>query len=126
MKIQKNLMIKFEARSRSGNSIFLDNVNIQAELPASLKPLDPSSVNISIHPNPTKGLVFVEIDTDGKSFDGISLFNATGQEIDNHLELVENKNSNHNYIVQQLPAGVYFLLLKIEGQSIVKKIIVTP
>ncbi len=122
----KNLMIKFEARSRSGNSIFLDNVNIQAELPASLKPLDPSSVNISIHPNPTKGLVFVEIDTDGKSFDGISLFNATGQEIDNHLELVENKNSNHNYIVQQLPAGVYFLLLKIEGQSIVKKIIVTP
>jgi len=122
----KNLMIKFEARSRSGNSIYLDNVNIQAELAASIKPLDPNSINISIHPNPSKDLVYVNIDTDGKSFDGISLFNTTGQAIENHLELVEIKSSNHSYIIQPLPAGVYFVLIRVEGQSIVKKIIVTP
>jgi PKD repeat protein len=120
----KNLMVKFEARSRSGNSIYLDNVNIEADLAASNKLLSPNTSTISVYPNPSKGSVTIEINTKGKSFEGIKILSTTGQVIEN-IETIINKNDTElNFTANHLKEGIYFAQIKLDGQLIIKKFIV--
>lgn len=122
----QNLLVKFEARSRSGNSIFLDNVNIEAVLPASLRNSTLSHLMVSIYPNPSKGSVYVDIDTKGKSFEGLRIYSISGQEYENHSILTQTKGSELNYTISYMPAGIYFAQIKIGGQLVTKKFIVIP
>jgi len=121
-----NLILKFEARSRSGNSIYLDNVNIVAELASNPKPLNPDDMAISVYPNPSIGSVNIDVETDGKEFGGIVIFNATGQEIINTENSVKRNGTEVNYTINHIEPGIYFAQIKIEGQLIVKKFIVIP
>ncbi len=122
----KNLMIKFEARSKSGNNIYLDNVNIQADLPAKVQAINPDNLSIAIYPNPSKGSVTIEIETEGKSFEGINIFNSTGQVISIFETLIKKTGSEINFTANHIQAGIYFAQIKIDGQIIVKKFIVIP
>ena len=121
-----NLMIKFEARSRSGNSIYLDNVNIQADLAASTQLLNASGSSINVYPNPTKDIVNIDIETHGKSFEAIKIINSTGQVIENIETLIQKNNSNIICTIKHIPSGIYFAQINLGGQIIVKKFIVIP
>jgi hypothetical protein len=120
----KNLMVKFEARSRSGNSIYLDNVNIEADLAASNKLLSPNTSTISVYPNPSKGSVTIEINTKGKSFEGIKILSTTGQVIENIETIVNQNDTELNFTANHLKEGIYFAQIKLDGQLIIKKFIV--
>lgn len=122
----KNLMIKFEARSRSGNSIYLDNVNIEAEIAASVKPLKSEDVNIALYPNPSSGSINIEIETDGRKYEGIRILNSTGQEMNQKPQLVQSQINSYQYSVSALTPGVYFAQIIIDGQTLVKKFVIVP
>jgi len=121
-----NLMVRFEARSRGGNSIYLDNVNIQADLAAALKPLNPNDLSINVYPNPSKTSVTITVDTEGKEFGGIKIYNATGQEIENTESDLERSGTEVRYTLNNSQPGIYFAQITLDGQFIVKKFIVIP
>ncbi|MFM9943807.1 MAG: M43 family zinc metalloprotease [Bacteroidia bacterium] len=122
----KNLMIKFEARSRSGNSIYLDNVSIQADLVSIGQLLNPNTLAIHVYPNPSKGSVNIDIETEGRNFEGIEIYNLTGQAIENGESDFEKNGSKINYTVSNLAPGIYLAQIKIEGQLITKKFVIIP
>ena len=116
-----NLMVKFEARSRSGNSIYLDNVNIEADLAASAKLLNANGSSINIYPNPSKDIVNIDFETYGKSFGGIKIINSTGQIIENIETLIQKNNTTITCTLKHIPSGIYFAQINLGGQTIVKK-----
>ena len=121
-----NLMIKFEARSRSGNSIYIDNVNIQADLAASTQLINATGSSINVYPNPSKDVVNIDIETHGKLFEGIKIVNSTGQIIENIETLIQKNNTEITCTLKHIPAGIYFAQINLGGQIIVKKFIVIP
>lgn len=122
----KNLMVRFEAKSRSGNSIYLDNVNIQADLVSTGNLLNPNSLSVNIYPNPSKGSVKIDIETDGIPCDGIKILNTTGQQIENIETSLQKNGTEISYMVNNIKAGIYFAQINMGGQLIVKKFIVIP
>jgi len=124
--LTKNLMIKFEARSRSGNSIYLDNVNIEAEIASSINPLKNKDVIFSVYPNPSKGIVNIDISAEGRKYDGIKILNSTGQEISQKPILLQLQSDVYQYSVSSLSPGVYFAQVSINGQTLVKKFVIIP
>ncbi len=122
----KNLMLRFEARSRSGNSIFLDNINIQADLISTGQLLNPSNLLVNVYPNPSKGLVNIDIETEGKRYDGTKIYSITGQEIMYDNTLLTKSGTLMTQIIPKLEAGIYFAQINIDGQLILKKFIIIP
>lgn len=122
----KNLMVKFEARSRSGNSIYLDNVNISADLPAGTGNLILADQFLTVSPNPSNGAVDIAVDLNGQPFEGLKILNTLGQEIHNlNLAIQQNGTAMH-CSVNNLSAGIYYAQLNIGGQKLVKKFIIIP
>ncbi len=122
----KNVMFKFEARSRSGNSIYLDNINIQADLISTGKVLNPNSLLVTVYPNPSKGLVNIDIETEGKRYDGIKIFTISGQELAFDKTLITNNGTTTTQIIPKIEAGIYFAQITLDGQFIIKKFIIIP
>ena len=73
------------------------------------------SENISVFPNPTSGIIYVDCD---KSFDAV-IYNYQGQ-------VVMKKNNNDGQIdLSELTTGVYFLEIRENNNVIIEKIILT-
>jgi hypothetical protein len=73
------------------------------------------SENISVFPNPTSGIIYVDCD---KSFDAV-IYNYQGQ-------VVMKKNNNDGQIdLSELTTGVYFLEIIENNNVIIEKIILT-
>jgi N-acetylneuraminic acid mutarotase len=73
------------------------------------------TVNISVYPNPSNGLVFLNLGD--VSISEIKVFNSLGEIIYQSNKKVSSINLSNN------PKGVYFLLLTDKGQTFGKKII---
>ncbi len=122
----KNLMFKFEARSRSGNSIFLDNVNIQADLAGNGKLLNPNGLSIQVIPNPSHGIAQIDVKSDGRTLNRISIVNSKGQVIEDATSEIKSKIDSYSWKTGPLDPGVYFVHVVIDGQLLVKKFVVIP
>jgi len=122
----KNLMIKFEARSRSGNSIYLDNINIEAEIVSAIKPIKAQDANISLYPNPSQGSVNIDIVSDGRKLEGVRVINSEGREMDQQPELISKQLNEYKYTINSLSPGVYFAQFILNGQILVKKFVILP
>lgn len=122
----KNLMIKFEARSRSGNSIFLDNINIAADLVSAVKPVNADELYLTVSPNPSKGAVEISFDLMGRTFNGLNIYSSTGQRIEAQIHKMEQTGSGSLYTVDHLAPGIYFAQIRVNNQSMVKKFVILP
>jgi hypothetical protein len=86
--------------------------------------LSPNTSTISVYPNPSKGSVTIEINTKGKSFEGIKILSTTGQVIENIETIVNQNDTELNFTANHLKEGIYFAQIKLDGQLIIKKFIV--
>ncbi len=60
--------------------------------------------NLEIYPNPSNGLVYLEI-PDGIKLDAIHLYNVQGQKI---KSIAHVGMGNHSFNLSSLPNGIYF------------------
>jgi PKD repeat protein len=122
----KNLMIKFVATSRSGNGIYIDNVNIEADLVSINQLRKAQQFDVAIYPNPSKQSVNIQINSEGKNIDDLSILNLEGKKISQMELAVKQVGSEVNYTITNLPAGIYFAKISVEGQIMIKKFVVIP
>ncbi|MDB5272733.1 MAG: hypothetical protein JWO58_1100 [Chitinophagaceae bacterium] len=74
--------------------------------------------SVLIHPNPFEEYFFIH--SNGLTFDEIMVMNASGQTM---LEINPEEIASIIKIPQGLPSGLYFVVLKKDGETVVKKVI---
>lgn len=114
----KNLYIRFDALSQSGNSIFLDDINI-GSYALSVNDIKSSS-NIYLSPNPAQN----QVDIRSNNLSGkmtVSIVDITGR-----LLLQRNlEPDTHTMNTTHLTNGVYTVIVESEGNTWTKKLIIS-
>ena len=112
-----NLFIRIDAVSQSGNSIFLDDINIgQFSLST---PTYLNDAELSIMPNPAQNFVELRIDEKYNSFT-VSIADIAGR-----LLLQQNLQQGNSLIsTVDLPNGVYTVWVNAENKMWSKKLII--
>ena len=122
-----NTMFKLEFTSGGGNNIYIDDINILGIVGyKDLNNLE-DVINPVIAPNPFSSETKLSFNlVAGVENGSVSVFNLTGQEVLN----LQNGNmipGEYNYLItkEQLRAnGIYFVKINLDGNELVKKLIV--
>ncbi len=99
---------------------WLTDWNDPESFPTSISKISNKQIDISIFPNPAQNAINIEIPKIQGKIE-FELVNTIGQTID----IVNSLNSGNNYMINisNLNQGIYFLIVKIDGQLIGKKIV---
>lgn len=100
----KNLMLRFELVSQSGNSVFIDNINISRNA-VGIKNVF-SEEELNVFPNPSQGAFNITLDMKNKNNLSLKLYDALGREI---RDFSEGVKTNNTIIVSGLPVGAYYI-----------------
>jgi hypothetical protein len=111
--------------SGSGNSIYIDNINLDQLTNVENLPLSVTN-NLNIYPNPINNETVLVFDLNKTSDVEISLSNMLGQKISsfkkNYLSGPYDLPVN-SILKTDIPSGVYFLSVTIDGKSETLKLI---
>ena len=125
--IGANTMFKFEATSDQGNSLFLDDIEINGLISGVAD--EALQANFNVYPNPSNGEATVTFSLPNPTDFTLEVFTLTGQQIGKTF-MKQNQSGNHevklNQITgeKQLKAGVYLVKLQANGFTTLKKAIV--
>ncbi len=112
-----NLIVKFTAVSQSGNSIFLDDINIGSY--GLSVPSYEGDLDLNLVPNPAQDQVTINLSENHSSFK-VSIVDITGR-----LLLQQNLNQNQRNInTSSLPNGMYTVRIETEGERWTKKLVI--
>jgi hypothetical protein len=113
-----NLIIKFDVISKSGNSVFFDNINIGSY--ALSVPSYQNDLNFDLIPNPAQNSLRVKMMANTNDA-VISIVDITGR-----LLLQQNLDPSNPHInTTELTNGVYTVRMNVEGKSWAKKLIIS-
>jgi PKD repeat protein len=101
-----NVMLRFEFTSGNGNNIYIDNIYLYDAVSANIK--EPSNSTMSIYPNPTNGLVYLDFNHT-KNNPVVSIYDVTGK-------LIKKQQFNGALLqlalnTQSLTKGIYFIAI---------------
>lgn len=114
--------LKFTAESGSSNNFYVDDINITST--TNLK-TETAVLNYNIYPIPAKDNITVAFDLLDTKTAVIELKDVLGRVLQQHTQ--ENLSSGHydyNLSVNELPQGVYFVTLNLDGASHTQKVII--
>ncbi|NNJ56341.1 MAG: T9SS type A sorting domain-containing protein [Bacteroidia bacterium] len=112
-----NLILRMEVVSQSGNSVFIDDINI-GRFPLKVSTYE-NDVELSIVPNPAQNTVNINLNKNYGSFD-VSIVDIAGR-----LLLQQNLNQNQKTLnTSDLANGVYTVWVNVEGKMWSKKLII--
>jgi hypothetical protein len=77
--------------------------------------------NINVYPNPTTGMLTIDLSNITNNLIKIGVINVTGQLV--YMEKIENTKSTKKIDLSSYPKGIYFMLLKSNNSITAKKII---
>jgi len=120
----ENVQVVFRNISNWENNIYLDDINISMQPNAStgIKNMDLLS-GITIYPNPTSGLVSVEIRNYPQGLRQIEWINSLGQVVVDQQRI--SAEGVYQFNLSDLPGGLYMARFIFEdGQQLAKKVIV--
>ena len=118
---RENLRVKFEFTAGGGNNIWIDNINI-----SDINSTKEEQVNnLKVSPNPSNGNFNVSFDLSRQSDVSISLFDATGREIQSGLnqQMSEGHFSFH-FNNEDLVRGIYLVKTTIDGIVYTSRIVI--
>ncbi|MBL0046988.1 MAG: PKD domain-containing protein [Bacteroidetes bacterium] len=121
---QPNVLIKFKYINEDGNNLFIDDINIISVL--GINPNSASTFDFSIGPNPITAQTKMSIVLEKKSMISVDVLTLTGQNII-HMPTEEFGAGMHQIEIGKqtnLPAGVYFVQVLVNGQQFTKKLLV--
>jgi len=116
-----NLMLKFEVTSRSGNSVFIDDINVGLYNVGIDDPYSGVS-NIYVSPNPSTGLVNVSFNNLSNSVEELLVIDIIGQTV-MRVE-IDSKETHVEKSIHFPDNGVYYLKLGSKNAYTVKKVII--
>ncbi len=77
-----------------------------------------AGINISFSPNPTKGMLHVEIQAGSPSVESVSLFSMSGT-----LLQTAKGETSMDFDLSDTPSGIYLLVVQINGERTSYKVI---
>ena len=111
--------ITLTATDECGNT---SNCNFDVDITNSSGIADNTRVNITIFPNPNKGLFTVDLGTEMRGDITIQVYTLLGEIVYN--EAKENAHTAYKLDLQHVEKGIYFVSIKGDEKSIVKKIMI--
>ncbi|MCH2021553.1 MAG: C25 family cysteine peptidase [Saprospiraceae bacterium] len=121
--VGEEIKVKFEGYCGFGNNLYLDDINIYHTPVTGTGSKAKDKLLVNVFPNPTNGLVTVDIQNlPNKNF-SLELLDAIGQNI-------SSRNINHDgNVVETLDlsnysSGLYFICLRNDERVVVKKVVV--
>lgn len=114
-----NLMIRLEIQSRAGNSVFIDDININ-QFVLSVNSPEELTREINLYPNPSRGEFSIDLGRLQSSETGISIFDYTGKQV-----IVDQKiNADGTLQIAGLNSGIYYVKIKNNQSEITKRVII--
>ena len=117
------VMLKFEGTSDDGNNLYIDDIMIDVDLASSVTEMEIVQLT-EIYPNPTTGVINIDVEMMADGDVTVKLFNITGKQIDmlSNNSLVEGF-STIQYDLTKFPKGIYMIEVNSENSRKVSKVI---
>ncbi|MFM9985910.1 MAG: M43 family zinc metalloprotease [Flavobacteriales bacterium] len=113
--------VRFEFEGKGGNNLFLDDINITAEMPVGVEEAG-LPVLVNLYPNPAEGNMTLEVVQPNSGNLKVSLFDATGR-----LCLIPfrggSSSGKHLIAIPEQAAGMYYLRVEKDGLTCEKKVV---
>ena len=116
----QNVYFKFEFipfASAPGNNVFVDDINISGTV--GLKENKNKLSNVLVYPNPTEGILNVELRMLNGEREQIQILNSLGQVLLEEPLTIQHSTFN----IQHLPCGIYFVKFNSDKGSRVIKVV---
>lgn len=124
---KRDVKIRFwfqnDIASGESQNLYIDNINISGTV--GLNEFE-NALGLSIYPNPTSSSSVIEFTSPYNSKANLTVYDVTGRVVEENVMTV-NSGVNTKYTVNssnQLNSGVYFVTINIDGQKVVKKLII--
>ena len=111
--------IRFLNISGYGNQLYIDDININNGVGVNDINLDNY---VSVFPNPSAGIVFVNVNTPGFGHVNMKLYNVVGEVISETTDNI-SVPKKFTFDISNQPSGIYLIEIKSENGQSVKKII---
>lgn len=112
---QKYVRFRLEAKTENGESVYLDNFKLYKST---------EQLESTLYPNPSTDKVFLEINFSGKHPIKVAVYNTIGQLV--KLFTTEDTNSTLlEFSFDELSVGTYFLKVEVNGETSVKKLLLS-
>lgn len=120
---RRNVQLKIEAISNSGNNIYLDNIDIGS---LSSAPSMNKVYNLDVYPNPTASQLNLDFEVEGTQDAHIWVSDVQGKKCLDVLSGGQvHGQEQYSVDMSQQAAGVYFVHLKIGDMITSRKVVVT-
>ena len=124
---KRDVKIRFwfqnDIASGESQNLYIDNINISGTV--GLNEFE-NALGLSIYPNPTSSSSVIEFTSPYNSKANLTVYDVTGRVVEENVMTV-NSGVNTKYTVNssnQLNSGVYFVSINIDGQKVIKKLII--
>ncbi|HNI46017.1 MAG TPA: T9SS type A sorting domain-containing protein, partial [Chitinophagales bacterium] len=97
---------------KQGNNLFIDNININGSVIGMNAIAAPKTQQVRLYPNPSSRQVTVTIDHATADDVNITLFDQTGKLIRQQQQTVQSGNNSVPLAIDQLPNGIYFVVVQ--------------
>lgn len=122
---RNNVMFRFEALSNGGNSIYLDDININSTI-TSVKAFTKKDIDFGIYPNPATSSATVSFTALEDAKTQLQVFDIAGKLVAD-FGVEQLSAGNHTYTINKidnnLTEGVYFVKLLINNTLYTDKIV---
>ena len=119
-----NVRVKFEFISDQGNNIYIDDINIAN--PNSVQEFSALS-SLQLYPNPAKEQTTLKLDLNKKVDNAeIVLLDVVGKKVADITNGNKIVKGNYTFTIEtvNLPAGIYFVQVTLDGEKVIKKLMV--
>lgn len=106
---ETELMIAFEGVSGYGNSLYIDDINMEYEYPVSVDQINAPTAQLTLFPNPVNNVLNVTFETAATSELTLTISNALGQTVQHVASGTYQGPQTIQVNTSELTAGVYFL-----------------
>jgi len=122
----KNVIFRIDVVSAGGNPVYIDNINI-SNFNASVSNFDDWNTEISIQPNPVNDGAELTIQVPANAQSDIGIYDIQGKLVSAlpKQQLVSGENSIRLQPYIQLPSGVYFARISINGNLFNKPFVIS-
>jgi PKD repeat protein len=114
-----NLMIRIEVQSRGGNSVFIDDINVN-QFVLSVNTPEELEREINLFPNPSRGEFNIDLGRLATNKTAISIYDVTGKEI----TVLREMNPDGTVKIGALNSGIYYVKIKNNQSEITKRVII--
>lgn len=106
---ETELMIAFEGESGFGNSLYIDDINMEYSYPVNVNQVDAPAAQLALFPNPVSNVLNVSFETAATSELTLTISNALGQTIQHVASGTYQGPQTIQVNTSELAAGVYFI-----------------